>query len=1664
MPFNIIQSADIRNSTRCLHDNKSGWAVYWNEDGNFEQYEEFGNVASPVVWDGKLSCVSTSGTCYIGPTQDQTAVDTSVFTLVKAKFRIELDPLAATDPPTKGKIQFQTDDDPTYDSTKEVEFSIQTDNSYREYTIDMSQEKSWQGNVVRMRVYPFIDGYEGIKVHFKSLKVESVDTFGCDTLYNGPLCSKYGAYAHPCPWVGAGGSAESSYISGGSVSIAESENDTLCVDINGYGEQAIRLRSANNVTLDSIARDIESKLSNIGIGGYAGVKVEHNYGKLKITADDTRGSDSTVVVKDTPAARTLKFFDSEGNDISTKNNGEDAASRYEPAGTIQLSNAEISKLQSAGGRLELDPNKFSVQAGREDFSLTYRDKKIDFENKTIIDFNNPVSSNGVITKVSYSGDGDSKTEFRFYRPKADGKLELLDSVNMGLPAGGLSDKVFEKSTEVRVRRGDFAAIYHGKLDAAKTEQRPNMSYFIYDGDLQETKKVVDISGRGEEGLRLFAHGEEKQTQAVLDITFDQPKLIEEIHIDAKEESRFEETNLSQVKSGGINGGPHVTGWTGTDKFGDQAPTLTNLGSLVDGVRYEQDASTEYMYPSWLDLSYTPADKFDNTPFYVKFDFAKGVPVFFDIYKVVIYFRDEDNIKFFGLQYPLTTDEADTNQYWDFVADKHNKVFMEGSEIKPKTHPYYTNPVVPTSNTFLDSHQFTLFRKLEFQFDPVRARSFRYFVNNFNRITEEFSENYSDFPLSVSPRIMEIEVYAKSDLTPNISDNFSFESSGDGDKFFTHTRKRETNNENASYLIGYPVKHVRATITPNSPLEINGVSATLSRQGGAVLKEGEGNVVSLNLPKGDSTNYDKVEFINNGEKATFYVDIADQYPIHERCLLWNRLGSEQQLSKSEIGPSPTYSRREDYYPRPTNYALNAPAYTIDPFWLLNKPCYVSYDEGVSWSSRGSILTDYMLETKITNVTSEDIAQVFILIDLGDVYALSDIKVKNESSAGNFSVAYTNIDVDDPVLLDAQHDFVGTKESVRWVRLVAPAIASEPSVKTADNGYFSASYLKASLDPLNRQNKGKLPWIKHSSLTDYSFGKAEGNCGEGYQCADEDVTTYYCVDLGRRYNLSNLIIGPTTSEFTSDVDLLSPGDLGSMFPDAETKSNDNASFSSSDVSDPNDVTWRGFGEPASQYTRWVMVKKSGGVVSEIAAHIEDNDATKKPFFAEKRWWSSKFCSLFEDESFYKEGGYSLGAVYPADKAPNLEEMEFTQSLGIDHELGRRDYLQVYIYVSDIDQLDLNRGYISLGRNETEENEGREILNVNKDRDNYFQWDFSDISSSSWKTGWNLLSLPFTENFKVGEPYFTIDDLSVRGPRSKSGKSRMRWMKVAFAGKQGCSDFQVNVDSVKIQRSKFLPAKWENGIYLKEKEYLKFPLNNFNVFSGTVEFFLSPDWTRVPDCESCDDPRERALFRIFNSDKYNLGLFLTGQGLKGYLTNGEQHLSLTGGQGGEMLKGSVHHVAFTWNFLAEDDASPVLAIYIDNKLFSTLEAEALDTVDLRHNPYATLIFGGLAWDGLIDSFSSSVGGVVDNLKVFNYAKHDFSDSLSKEGLTHTTPNSELIEISKDGVNFYGVSDRGSGIPLIFSDVEQGDPINIYVKNRGVDLAEEGQDRFSYLEILKV
>lgn len=1652
---NIFRNADIYNCTSCVHDSRLGYYVSWETNNDLNEYGTVEGITSHTVWDGVYFGVTTSGTCYISQDND-ISVDASDYNVFKINMR--LDTGYHIEQPTIGKIEFRTSSEDTWSSDKSSTFAITPDNAYHEYTVDMSTHTKWEGTVTRFRLYPMTDGVEGTKIHIKNINIESRTKYACDSYLGSTVCSMYYDYSHPCPWIGSPGQSVSISLDNG-ISIVRGVNDKLLVDIDGYGNQAITLRAVLSANISDIARDIQDKLNLIGVGGYALARCYEDDYKIVIESDWHSSSSSVVVSQ--PSSNscgvTLGFFDDSGNKVATESLGTNSASVYERY-PLQINSSSIGYLKNTSGHSDksafsVTGDSYSPQAGFVDYDTVVRDTKLEFEDKTLIDYDNPVSNNGIITFVGYSGDAYSNTEFRVYRQKLDGSFYLVDSVDMSQTPNS-EDKVFEKdSINIHVKKGDLLSLYSAALHTGSSNTLGNFSYILYDGDMSDGTVIQPLYGKGDKGLPLFARGGRKNNSACLDIVFDHAHLLESIVIHAEEETVAEEINLCTVRNGGLNGGPYVTGTTGNNINGVQAPDLENLSALIDGDKQDINSESEYCYPGWLDLPQSEQSDYDYTDFQIAFDFAKGIDVYFSIYKIKMYFVDNKNIKSFRWEIPKATNPEDTIRIWDTGWSTYTAVYTDEGLMDAEEIYLYNNPSIVLAGDYQLAYSHLDYRYLELIFDEYMARSVRYNATiGEDPEIDETQLSYSYFPVADSPKIQEIEVYSRSLPEKSIASNFTILSEREEDQFLTHLDVDEISSTNVKYIVGRPVTHIRLEISADATMKVYDIHGVVSEDPITIDTNYTGTM-SLNAPIDAPSGYPEVMTVTNdsADTSNFYIDVFDEHSKYERCILWNKMGTSEEVAQSEIGPGGIIRRRSNRFLRPHNYAYNCPGYYLNTNFIYGQPAFMSLNSRVSWISLGASVTDSSDSSYVTNENSLFYLYpiVYVAVDLGNNYNISSVELHYPSGTTSFSsdVLYSSMETTDPanIPLDPNNPNgwnIGAKYTARWILMQAPA------VQVGDVAIRYLSYVTVNIDFTNSYNLGKVPWTSANGyLTNGLMGRTSQGQEEGW--ISDGQASYFCVNLKWWHNVTNVITGPLGSAVTSidDTDMLEPGTWPSIVDSSGIGFD--VAYSKSATDNPSEVVWSDFGVAPDNPVKWIMVKTDTRI-EEIIAHIDNNESNDKESFLNSAWFTSAGTDVYQEFVETRSGICAIAMDYPSNNNKTEEYILFKQSFGYDEELAKRDALGFWLYISDVSQLDSTHGYIRLGRSKTQTNTPLDI-NLDLDNYNYYQWDFSDLVDII-EDGWNYLSLPFSDNYRNGYLYIAEDDRSRISSSDSTTRDRITYIKFAFRGSTNDNDeVTVRLDDFRLLRRNFSSTLFNGGAYIPKAEYIKFPLNDFNPFKGTIEFYIRPDWARSLLCNSCSDPRDHSIVRIYSTeDNYTMGLFMTGGGLQFYMSDGSDNLFLTDNSDYSIPRDVPTHVAITWDIEDEYGSAPYMGIYINNSLSVAYEKSDIETfgtvLSIAQNSIYTLLLGATAWDGVVSQFSSSVDGVIDNLKVYNYPITDFSYSLNNENIYQAKRGSELIELSFDGVTYYSYKDRGAGLPLFKQNVPAGDSFTVYV--RGIDL----------------
>jgi hypothetical protein len=400
------------------------------------------------------------------------------------------------------------------------------------------------------------------------------------------------------------------------------------------------------------------------------------------------------------------------------------------------------------------------------------------------------------------------------------------------------------------------------------------------------------------------------------------------------------------------------------------------------------------------------------------------------------------------------------------------------------------------------------------------------------------------------------------------------------------------------------------------------------------------------------------------------------------------------------------------------------------------------------------------------------------------------------------------------------------------------------------------------------------------------------------------------------------------------------------------------------------------------------------------------------------------------------------------------------------SQRDFFSLWLYVNDINLLDTAYGNIKLGNSS----------------ETFYRWDFRNMNL---QTGWNELKLQFRTADNISpiefQPGFQFDentgdsqvdfltaDVTVTSSVDGTFSQRIlqapgiRFFEIEFRGTRGTEELELILDDFRFVRNKFDDVcKFLPSLYLNNSEAFTIFLEGLDIATGTVEFWFQPDWDtsgRLSGGRSVIP----AVFRVMRPDGKFLSLFYRpNQGFIPMIYDGENLLQfVTSISQYRFERFDTFHVALVWDargrIVGTRGQNATLVLYIDGEpVFGTTESWE----SVREGG-TSVVFGGEVGQRFAATPDNSTSllftavptqpskntasswALLENLKIYNYAKSDFSDRF-KKGLTRTQliNPSEMVEISVSGTGpFYGAG--SAELPLSIPNVSPGDSATIYIR----------------------
>lgn len=1007
--YNFINDATNINVVKeCVHDTSVGYEVDLRENGDVDGWDEFSGIHTYGSWGGFLFGTMIGSSGYIGRSSVFTPVPAETHYTIRLSMKV-----VSTNNPTTGRVMWRTINNSSWASDKSYDFEIQADGVWHTYILNVGTEQYWQGDVNDLRIYPMIDGGEGDRFFIKSIKITSTSTFEC----NNPTCSYYSNYEHPCQGIGTRAHCLAQAKEDNYFTIESNVNDTLVVNINGYGEETITLSSGTNIAGDTLAKDMTSKISKIDIGGYAEAEVTYSEtGRFKIYSG-TYSSDSSVNVTDGTAREILGF------DSSSTSAGSNPATGFEPKSPFKIRSYQLLSLfdGSEESSVRFNPFLYSVEGGRRDWvrnglgsaqNLMDIDSGewdviydlIDGGNKTIIDFNHPFNASGKIKRIAVIGsildsDGNERSgcKVKIFRPRKDGTLKAIHSVDVPSRTSG---KLYSQSQEyitldcdLIVNKGDLLGVYNVDVYVGKSlSEDADALYYEVAGEAAGNFDPGDILGDGNAGLFFYGRSDFRQKKLSIEVDLGNRVNIEDVTVKGEAETEILEYNIArcldidwQVE---LFGESHDTGywdsWNSVWVNYEHLNVAYGLDNLSDGVYIAEDGLAADNYTAndsngviptnphyfwvngdeeWVgDLFHVGQYKsnayvrnFEEDPIalILHFPYNKTNTIF----KSSMYFKERDNFRNFAISYY----QGPYYPYGDADNPKYTLI------------PEYTSITIDSLRYYEGMYLYDRVDDYIFQ-NPCNAKpiisdseitNYDEFmaaeVVDWNVIEHEWDavecygiRVYTDYHNSTKINEIEIFSYIENEGT-SVADSTLVRHSKYEDLWTDADIEAESDNSARAY-VGDTSRYFIIEIEPITSMKISDIMLTVHSEDVYVGKKGcKYELLPDHSKKGVINEASTIEFKNiYGRIYDLYVDIPAETNYEKGVAFWSKLNNDESITNPQVGPGAYFAQEDDY---PLVFREKNCAINCPVYGLKNlaegKDAYYSVDNGYTSQYFGTV---------------------------------------------------------------------------------------------------------------------------------------------------------------------------------------------------------------------------------------------------------------------------------------------------------------------------------------------------------------------------------------------------------------------------------------------------------------------------------------------------------------------------------------------------------------------------------------------------------------------------------------------------------------------------------------------------------------------------------------
>jgi len=402
------------------------------------------------------------------------------------------------------------------------------------------------------------------------------------------------------------------------------------------------------------------------------------------------------------------------------------------------------------------------------------------------------------------------------------------------------------------------------------------------------------------------------------------------------------------------------------------------------------------------------------------------------------------------------------------------------------------------------------------------------------------------------------------------------------------------------------------------------------------------------------------------------------------------------------------------------------------------------------------------------------------------------------------------------------------------------------------------------------------------------------------------------------------------------------------------------------------------------------------------------------------------------------------------------------GNDVNFSERDFFSIWMNINDTSLMDTSFGSISIGNSS-------QI---------FYSW---NLSSVTLKNGWNQYLFQFSKaankspipfqpgpqynpntgfsrvDFITGTTTFTtaVDgSISTRTVEAPG----IRFFQIEFRGLGGASPLIISLDDIEFVRNNFSDTcHFASSLYLNNDELFTLYSEGIDLAAGTIEFWVQPDW----DSAAQLTPTRSIVpcfFRVIRPDNTFLSLiYRPSEGFVAIINDGTQSLQFASDVTlYPFNRFDTFHFALAWDSSGGvGNLNATLAMYVNGL---PVFGSPAPWTGIREGG-STVLIGGEAGQRIsapplnssVTTFTpvgtqpltntQSCWALLENIKIYNYPKTDFSDRLSPN-LTQNQliQPSQLIQVSLDNVNFYNIG--STNLPLVQRGILNGKSATIYVR----------------------